>query len=225
MRKQQADHRATNFDTEQVSIYRQIQEENKRKEAQIKSDAEAAARLQREEREREAREKLKANAAAETRAQNQERERRARAKAERQTRSEREKSEREEAQRKEAAAKRNEEMRRKAFGPGSKPATQPRAEAPARRNTEPARAGQDQRARPHLKPPVPAPLTAANLQAQKDDYHTPQAKSELNRPAGDSTRTIIPSMMTKEEYAQWEAELERKNAERAKQGLPPLIGS
>jgi hypothetical protein len=234
MRKQQAEQEVKNLEMAvQAQILKQIQESNKRKEAQIKADAEAAARLQQEEREkerreREAREKLKANAAADARPQNQEHERRARARAETAARSERERREREEAQRKDAAAKKNQESRLKAFGSNSnKPATQPRGEAlPPRRNTASARPGPDPRARPKLTvpvpAPVPAPLTAANLEAQKDDHYLKHAKSELNRGLGDSARTIIPSMMTEEEYAEWEAKLKRENAERARRGLPPL---
>jgi hypothetical protein len=227
MRKQQAEQVTNNLEmAAQADILKQIQESNKRKEARVKADAEAAARLQQEEREKEARERLEANAAADTRAQNQEREKRARAEAEKASRSEREKREREEAQRKEAAANKNKESRLKAFGPNSnKPATRPRGEAlPPRRNTAPARPGPDPRARPQPQPqvPVPAPLTAANLEAQKDDHYLQHMKSELNRAMGDSARTIIPSMMTEEEYAEWEAKLKRENAERAQRGLPPL---
>jgi hypothetical protein len=234
MRKQQAERVANNQEiAAQANILKQIQESNKRKEAQIKADAEAAAGLQLEEREkkrreREERERLKANAAAVTRAQNQEREKRARAEAEKASGSEREKREREEAQRKEAAAKKNQELRLKAFGSNSnKPATRPRGEAlPPRRNTAPARPGPDPRTLPKLTAPVAAPvaapLTAANLKAQKDDHYLQHMKSELNRAMGDSARTIIPSMMTEEEYAEWEAKLKRENAERARLGLPPL---
>jgi len=234
MSKQQAEQVANNREiAARADILKQIQESNKRKEAQIKADAEAAARLQLEEREkerreREERERLKANAAAVTRAQNQEREKRARAEAEKASGSEREKREREEAQRKEAAAKKNQELRLKAFGSNSnKPATRPRGEAlPPRRNTAPARPGPDPRTLPKLTAPVAAPvaapLTAANLKAQKDDHYLQHMKSELNRAMGDSARTIIPSMMTEEEYAEWEAKLKRENAERARLGLPPL---